>query len=124
MLHLDTHAFLYLYAGDVDRLGKQGRSLVKTEKLFISGMVFLELHFLYEIHRIQVKPTAMVRALQKQNALQLSQSTCAEIAEKAAQLTWIRDPFDRMIVAEAMLAKAPLLTKDQLIHTHCPNAVW
>jgi PIN domain nuclease of toxin-antitoxin system len=124
LLHLDTHAFLYLYAGDLARLGEKGRALVKTEDLFISGIVVLELHFLYEIQRIQIKPGLMIQALQKQNDLHISQCSCADIADKAAHLTWTRDPFDRMIVADALLGKAPLLSKDRLIQEHYPKAVW
>ncbi|MEI9811179.1 MAG: hypothetical protein WDO18_00250 [Acidobacteriota bacterium] len=36
---------------------------------------------------------------------------------------WTRDPFDRMIVAQARLAKAHLITRDTIIQTHYPKAI-
>ena len=38
--------------------------------------------------------------------------------------SWTRDPFDRMIVAQAALREAPLLTKDRVLHEHYDRAVW
>ena len=42
----------------------------------------------------------------------------------ARELNWTRDPFDRLIVAEAMLAEAGLVTKDRLIRKHFAAAIW
>ncbi|MCF7950382.1 MAG: hypothetical protein K9L57_01970 [Spirochaetaceae bacterium] len=37
---------------------------------------------------------------------------------------WTRDPFDRLITAQADIQAASLLTKDGTIRTHYPKAVW
>ena len=39
-------------------------------------------------------------------------------------MKWTRDPFDRLITAQAALDDSPLLTKDDTIHTYYPEAVW
>jgi PIN domain nuclease of toxin-antitoxin system len=39
-------------------------------------------------------------------------------------LTWTRDPFDRMIAAQAVVADAPLLTADETILDNLPLATW
>jgi PIN domain nuclease of toxin-antitoxin system len=39
-------------------------------------------------------------------------------------LTWTRDPFDRMLVATALLHEIPLVTRDTCIHDNFPGAVW
>lgn len=39
-------------------------------------------------------------------------------------LTWTRDPFDRMIAAQAIVADAPLVTADRTILANLPLAVW
>ena len=44
--------------------------------------------------------------------------------ELAAEETWTRDPFDRVIVAQARLRGAPLLTKDRAIHAGYERAIW
>ena len=37
---------------------------------------------------------------------------------------WVRDPFDRLIVAQAIANEAPLVTKDEKIRRHYRRAVW
>ncbi|CAN5501715.1 hypothetical protein BH23ACT3_BH23ACT3_09460 [soil metagenome] len=42
----------------------------------------------------------------------------------ADSLPWTRDPFDRLIVADAIAAATPLLTRDDTIHANCDVAIW
>jgi PIN domain nuclease of toxin-antitoxin system len=37
---------------------------------------------------------------------------------------WVRDPFDRLIVAQASANDAPLITKDEKIRRHYKRAIW
>ena len=37
---------------------------------------------------------------------------------------WTRDPFDRLIAAQAIVADAPLVTADRTILEHLPLATW
>jgi len=39
-------------------------------------------------------------------------------------LSWTRDAFDRLIVAQAALDRAALVTRDRLILKHYPKALW
>jgi PIN domain nuclease of toxin-antitoxin system len=38
------------------------------------------------------------------------------VVTQAMPLSWTRDPFDRLIVATAILHRAPLVTRDERIH--------
>ena len=46
------------------------------------------------------------------------------VISHAMTLTWTRDPFDRLLVATAMLHKAPLITQDRTIRENYAEAVW
>jgi PIN domain nuclease of toxin-antitoxin system len=46
------------------------------------------------------------------------------IVDHALEETWTRDPFDRLIVANAKAAGAPLVTKDERILGHYSRALW
>ena len=46
------------------------------------------------------------------------------IVDQALAESWTRDPFDRLIVANAKAAGAALITKDQRMHEHYKRAVW
>ena len=47
-----------------------------------------------------------------------------DVVAKAMDLHWTRDPFDRLLVATAVLHKAPFVTRDQKILEHFDGAVW
>jgi PIN domain nuclease of toxin-antitoxin system len=42
----------------------------------------------------------------------------SDVARQAAIEGWTRDPFDRLIVAQARLAKAALITRDTTMHAN------
>jgi len=44
--------------------------------------------------------------------------------QAANGLSWTRDPFDRMIAAQAIVADAPLVTADRTILGNLPLATW
>jgi len=47
-----------------------------------------------------------------------------DVARAALRESWTGDPFDRMIVAQARLREAALITKDRSIREHYSRAVW
>lgn len=66
----------------------------------------------------------MLAALRQSIGLEVADISLAELADTAIGLTWTRDPFDRMIAAQAIVADVPLVTADQIILTHLPLATW
>ena len=48
----------------------------------------------------------------------------ATLCAAAVDLTWTRDPFDRLQAAHAHSASLPLLTRDARIREHLPLAIW
>jgi PIN domain nuclease of toxin-antitoxin system len=46
------------------------------------------------------------------------------VSREADRHAWTRDPFDRLIVAQASLHEAPLVTKGQTLHAHYAGADW
>ncbi len=47
-----------------------------------------------------------------------------DIIKAARTFAWTRDPFDRLIVANAMADGARLVTADETIRRHFAGAVW
>lgn len=66
----------------------------------------------------------MLLALRKSIGLEVEDISFAEVARTAVDLTWTRDPFDRMIAAQAIVADAPLVTADRNILANLPQATW
>jgi PIN domain nuclease of toxin-antitoxin system len=48
----------------------------------------------------------------------------AALGQAAADLSWTRDPFDRLISAHAIVANAPLITADETIRANLSLAIW
>ncbi len=121
---LDTHAAVALWRGDVDAFGRRSQDLLERSAIFVSPVVRLELALLEEIGRLSVGPDEIVGALTVDCGVTLSNDPIQPVVGKAMNLHWTRDPFDRLLVATAILHKAPLVTRDELIHEHFKDAVW
>jgi PIN domain nuclease of toxin-antitoxin system len=87
-------------------------------------MVTLELEYLHEIDRLKVRAQSVMRSLQAQLGLRVCDLGFAEIVGSAVGQRWTRDPFDRLIVAHAVAAGRPLLTRDETIRRQYRRAVW
>lgn len=48
----------------------------------------------------------------------------ADIVAHAHALSWTRDPFDRLIAAQAIAEQAMLLTADQHLRANFDRAIW
>ena len=124
MIHLDTHAAIWLAEANERRLSRTARRLIDRQPLAISPGVVLALEVLSEIGRLQNPPAAILARLHDQADASLSATSFADIAAAATTFAWTRDVFDRLIVANAMADGARLLTADQMILDIFRDAVW
>lgn len=124
LTYLDTHVVAWLYAGKLELIPLPAKTLLADSDLVISPMVVLELQYLFEIGRTVTPARDVVAALQTEIGLKVCDLPFATVADRALDQTWTRDPFDRLIVGQAALREAPLLSKDGAIHEHYPRAVW
>jgi PIN domain nuclease of toxin-antitoxin system len=124
MIFLDTHVLVWLYAGLLENIPEKIQNHLETADLFISPMVELELNFLNEIGRITVKGQDIVRHLDAHIGITISRIDFYRIVEEAQEQSWTRDPFDRLIVANASVFQAPLITKDERIRQNYSLSIW
>lgn len=124
--YLDTQILVWLAGGAISRLTKKAATAIdETGSLLISPMVMLELQYLYERNRISVPGSEVISFLEKKIDLQLCRVPMARVMHHALDLGWTRDPFDRIIVAQAASAGAiDLITADENIREHYPAALW
>jgi PIN domain nuclease of toxin-antitoxin system len=124
VVHLDTHVIVWLYEGKVERLGKVARRAIESSNLVASPAAVLELEFLHEIGRLKPTATKVMTVLAADISLQICDMTFRTVVDRALQEAWGRDPFDRLIVANAKAASAPLATKDDHILDNYARAIW
>ena len=124
MIYLDTHVVAWLYSGELDLLPPSVRDLIEGEELVISPIVELELEYLYESGRTTERGKAVVDALVGEIGLTRCGLPFAQVVAKGLDQAWTRDPFDRLIVAQASARRLPLLTRDETILDHYEGAIW
>jgi len=124
LVHLDTHIVCWLYEGRSELLTPVALQTIESGLLQVSPVVQLELTYLHEIGRISRDGSHVLDALAKDVGLSVADVSLARVMKMAGTLTWTRDPFDRMIVAHAMVGDAALVSKDRLIRKHCDKAIW
>ena len=123
-VHLDTQVIVWLYVDPQRAWPAPARQLLSTGNLRFAPMARLELRYLYEIGRIKVAPEELLTELSEKLDLSECELPFGRVVDIAEQIVWTRDPFDRLIVAYATLAQAPLVTADHLIRERFPAAVW
>lgn len=125
LIYLDTHVVAWLYAGGVSGFPEPAiRALEEYEDIRIAPMVRLELQYLFEIGRVAQPALPVLDAIESALGMTVCQASFPAVVREAEDQHWTRDPFDRLIVAQATLFQAPLLTKDHEIHAHYHGAFW
>lgn len=124
VIYLDTHVLVYLAAGEVSRLGAAARKAIDREELMASAASVLELELLHEVGRLKPTASKLVSILAADVGLRVCDLPFRTIVDQAIAEGWTRDPFDRLIVANAKAAGAALVTRDEKIHAHYSRALW
>ncbi|NUN06625.1 MAG: PIN domain-containing protein [Bdellovibrio sp.] len=123
-VHLDTHAVVWLYTGEVKKFSKTLFGKMQSADLFISPPVMLELAMLHQIGKSRDSEDKVFNSLHKEIKLEIDNVDCAKAFLKSCNLTWTRDPFDRLIVACAEVSGVTLVTRDLHIHNNFKRALW
>ena len=124
MIYLDTHIIVWLYSGELGLFSEKAVELIENNDIFISSMVTLELQYLLETKRINKSPSIIVETLTNNIGLKICTKVFSHVIKESMKHTWTRDPFDRIITANASIGKKILLTKDSHIQKHYSRAVW
>lgn len=120
-LLLDTHAFLWLIAGDA-RLPPSAQRLIDSAAVvLLSAASVWEAELKRAAGRLAVPPLASAARAAGIGVLPIT----AEHAEAAAHLPLHhRDPFDRMLVAQAEVEALVLVSKDDAIRRYGAAVAW
>lgn len=117
----DTHPFVHHVTGKKNRLGHRARRIFDSVKrgrdtLIVPFTVLEEVMLLSEIGRIRLPLPFrdFVISLGQADNFDLAVNDTALLLE-ASSFSTIRDPYDRLIIAQARIAGLPLITADARI---------
>ena len=124
---LDTHAFLWLIT-DEDRLSENARqTFLNTENsLFFSAASLWEICIKKSLGKLSLKD-GWFQTIQKEmeiNTIQwlpIETTHCAVVTELPFHH---RDPFDRMLIAQAIVEDMKLLSRDSRLSDYAVELIW
>ena len=124
VIHLDTHVLVWLYLPRVDLLTTAAQAAIEAGPLAVSPICVLELTHLHEVGRLTVDGPTVMASLAEQLGVEVDAASFRSVVGEANSHTWTRDPFDRLIAAQAVVSRATLVTADDRMRRHVAGAVW
>lgn len=115
---LDTHFVLWIVTG-ADRL-RSFPWLDRYRPWGVSPVSLLEIQYLAEIGRIEIQNPQFTDALVEDSRFVIDEIPLVPLMRRAIELTWTRDPFDRLIAAHSSVRRLPLCTTDRNVRENHP----
>jgi PIN domain nuclease of toxin-antitoxin system len=115
---LDTHFVLWIITG-ADRL-RSFPWIDRYRPWGVSPVSLLEIQYLAEIGRIEIQNPRFTDALVEDPRFVIDEIPLVPLMRRAIELTWTRDPFDRLIAAHSSIRRLPLCTTDRNVRENHP----
>lgn len=113
-LLLDTHIFLWAVAGSAHLRPPTRHLLESADEVYVSAASIWEVAIKARLGKIDADPRELTEAIASSGFLELPIK--AEHAAGVAQLElYHNDPFDRLLVAQAMVEPLKLVTADSVL---------
>lgn len=124
---LDTHTFLFM-AMSPERLGAEARRCIENPQsaLLLSFSSIWEIAIKVSLRKLDLQGS-VASFLDEQLAATRTTLLPIELrhATRVEALPWHhRDPFDRLLVAQALCEQLPLLSRDPLLDSYGVVRVW
>lgn len=81
----------------------------------VSAVSLLEIQFLAEIGRLEVRNPEFTETVTRDPRFQLDDVSLVRVVQKSLPLGWTRDPFDRLLAAHSLVRRLPVCTVDRLM---------
>ena len=124
---LDTHAFLWA-AGEPDKLSSQVKALLldRNNQLLLSLASVWEIQIKIQAGKLKL-PSPLPRIIQTQqqiNQLELLPIDLSHILALGNLPDHHRDPFDRMMIAQAQVEDIILISRDSMVRQYPIQVIW
>ena len=125
-LLLDTHTLIWFFNAD-EQLSINARNLVAnpTNNCFLSIASIWEMGIKISLNKLELRGNlAQVAQFMAENAIELLPITFGHVQQLTALPFHHRDPFDRIIIAQALIEQLVLVTKDAVFGQYRTATVW
>jgi len=126
-LLLDTHALLW-FIGDDPQLSTTARENIENpaHEKFVSAASLWEIAVKLSLEKLKL-PRAFNEVFPQQlevNGFELLPISCAQLNQLAALPFHHRDPFDRLLIAQALAEGMTLVTRDPAFSKYSEKILW
>lgn len=126
-LLLDTHAFLWWIADD-QKLSGRAREIISdgSNELFLSAAAGWEIAIKVQIGRLKLpeEPIRFILDQMRINAIQSLPIQMIHALHVSTLPQHHRDPFDRLLIAQAQLEGLPVLSSDHQLANYQVEVIW
>jgi PIN domain nuclease of toxin-antitoxin system len=126
-LLLDTHSFLWFIGGD-DRLSLTARTLIEdtTNDVFLSVASLWEMAIKISLGRLQFSQPfeTFIPQQLSLNRIGMLGITIGHAAQVAMLPFHHRDPFDRLLIAQALVEHVPIVSRDPEFDAYGIMRMW
>jgi PIN domain nuclease of toxin-antitoxin system len=122
---LDTHAFLW-WCEDSSELSPKARKAIASNDCFVSMASFWEMAIKLSLSKLRFL-SPIERYLPEQmslNGFETLEITFRQVAATAALPWHHRDPFDRLLAAQALEQKVSIVSRDGIFDAYGLKRTW
>jgi len=126
-LLLDTHAFLWLN-DDVEQLSEKIKGLCSegSHDFYLSIASAWEIQIKHQLGKLDLKVAVeqLIYKNQQENGIQLLPIELAHICHLKHLPQYHKDPFDRIIITQAIIENMNVITVDQAFSDYDVKTIW
>ena len=125
-LLLDTHTFLWCL-DDSPQLSQKGNALLEADNALLLSIASLwEIAIKLRLGKLTVAVPIEVLMTQQltQNDIELLPITVAPLLVVSTLPLYHRDPFDRLLIAQAMVEQMPIVSANPAFDAHPVQRLW
>ncbi len=126
-LLLDTHTFLW-WDNEPDKLPKSVYDLCQNpeNELLLSLVSIWEIQIKTQLGKLNLRTSLaqIVTDQQNQNGITLLPITLPHVFALQSLSPHHRDPFDRLLITQAQIEEATLLSKDDVFANYAVRVMW
>jgi PIN domain nuclease of toxin-antitoxin system len=122
---LDTHSFIWFVMGN-PRITPEVRSQIENNENFLSIASIWEIAIKSNLGKLNLGMTIDMLVEQQviANGIELLNITTSHLAIVAILPLHHRDPFDRLLIAQAMVEGVPILSADCALDNYSIQRLW
>lgn len=120
---LDTHALLWWITDD-RRLSRHARGVISAGEILVSVVSIWEIEIKRELGRIEADTKAIIDEVAHTEGFHILEVRPSHLVSLTDLPFLHRDPFDRMLVAQAQREHVPLLTRDKMLRKYPIEVRW